>query len=576
MDPVTRPNENESTTEAPSEHVLDPSPMEVNERSIELNQPEASSIDDAERHVDPTVAPEQCYDNLDEAVQSTTVRDLCPWHALTSGSIWADIESAVSILLLLFQTLNEESTDVTTVHPTEDVSLTIDESSAFMYPRLSLSFWSPATAPFSSMEVDSTTMANDPYSIENFNPSRLQYELRQTYLPFINITDECFLSEHESFITDNPRVPSLITKDDTDTNNSNDDDDEFYFLLSSFYDIRTKIDQLTNEYDVLQRKIAFLLPHVWSFSSEKIESGSYCGDNVYLKRSILYEQANFDRNLAKEIEDTLKQLRAIIYQQYVALKYETLWYKMKIDIYISAILSSNRVTKKLLHTIEVLFNFQRYRTRDQLFYTYTRQLLKQSIDMVYKYGNYNETLFVISHVLRCPPGIHQWATSFVRFLLPTSFEQLCSPMYIRYVAHFLATLLFPIKNRDIFLQNWLGENGETVPQLTSLPAAKNQQQWMLIDADGHERAALLRWDTLNEDDLIALLNQFNLNYLMKILFSLNDQANVNNEQRTVSYENTVRILAILDLFVEILCRGFDTYADSQYKTFHKHIGKMIR
>ena len=45
---------------------------------------------------------------------------------------------------------------------------------------------------------------------------------------------------------------------------------------------------------------------------------------------------------------------------------------------------------------------------------------------------------------------------------------------------------------------------------------------MLIDADGQERAALLRWDTLNEDDLIAILNQFNLNYLMKILFGLND------------------------------------------------------
>ncbi|CAF4554646.1 unnamed protein product, partial [Rotaria magnacalcarata] len=61
--------------------------------------------------------------------------------------------------------------------------------------------------------------------------------------------------------------------------------------------------------------------------------------------------------------------------------------------------------------------------------------------------------------------------------------------------------------------------------MLSLNAAKSQQQWMLIDADGHERAALLRWDTLNEDDLIALLNQFNLNYLMKILFSLNDQIN---------------------------------------------------
>ncbi|CAF0819959.1 unnamed protein product [Rotaria sordida] len=474
--------------------------------------------------------------------------------------------------------LNEDQSEIrTTSDLPEEISssnLINYDNSAVLYPHLSL--WSPATAPLPSFDIDTNTTINDPYSIENFNPSLLQYELRQTYLPFINITDEYFLSEHESFITDNPRHRSLITKDENDLKNSNDDDDEFYFLISSFYDIRTKIDQLTNEYDVLQRKIASLLPHVWSFSCEKIESGSYCGDNVYLKRSILYEQANFDRNLAKEIEDTLKNLRTIIYQQYVALKYETLWYKMKIDIYIYNLISLNKSTKKLLHVIEILFNFQRYRTRDTLFYTYTRQLLKQTIDIVYNYGNYNETLFIINHVLRCPPGIHQWATNFVRFLLPTSFDILCSPMYIRYVAHFLATLLFPIKSRDIFLQNWLGENGETVPQVSSLNTIKNQQQqqWMLIDADGHERAALLRWDTLNEDDLIALLNQFNLNYLMNILFSLNDQTNQN--QQNISYENTVRILAILDLFVEILCRGFDTYADSQYKNFHKHIGKMIR
>ena len=436
--------------------------------------------------------------------------------------------------------------------------------------------WSPATAPQISLDVDHSGAVHDPYSIDNFNPSILQDQLRRTYLPFIDIADENFLSEHENFITKDPRIRSAITRIHENLTEDSDVEDEFYYLISSFYDIRTKIDLLNNEFDVLQRKLAYLIPHVWSFSCEKIEAGAYCGDNVYLKRSIIYEQANYDRNLAKEIEDTLRQLRTIVYQQYVALRYETLWFKMKIDNYVAPYLAMNRTNENLLHIIEILFNFQRYRTRDQYFYQCTRQLLKQTIDIVYKYGNFNETLFIINHVLRCPPGVHQWATNFVRFLRPASFEQLCSPIYIRYVAHFLSALLFPIKNRDVFLQNWLGENGESVPQLNSLPAVKNQQQWMLIDADGHERAALLRWDTLNEDDLIALLNQFNLNYLMKVLFSLKESNRNEEEYRIVSYESTLRIIAILDLFVEILCRGFDTYADSQYKTFHKHIGKMIR
>ncbi|CAF0898086.1 unnamed protein product [Adineta steineri] len=566
-----RKNETIDDTNVNTEEISNDNEEDSNVQTEQISEEPIvnSEINTNEHHVDTNISDNVNELPIESNQMMVTEETNTPSIAINDNEITETITPIES---------TEEQHEITTTnHTIEEVSpttITNYENSSFIYPHLSLSLWSPATAPLSSFDIEMNGTQNDPYSFANFNPSLLQLELRQTYLPFINITDDYFLSEHEKFITDNPRYRSSITKEDTDITHTNEDDDEFYFLISSFYDIRTKIDHLTNEYDVLQRKIASLLPHVWSFSCEKIESGSYCGDNVYLKRSILYEQANFDRNLAKEIEDTLKQLRTIIYQQYVALKYETLWYKMKIDTYINNLLLANKTTKKLLHTIEVLFNFQRYRTRDTLFYTYTRQLLKQTIDIVYKYGNYNETLFIINHVLRCPPGIHQWATNFVRFLLPTSFDILCSPMYIRYVAHFLATLLFPIKNRDIFLQNWLGENGETIPQISTLNTVKNQQQWMLIDADGQERAALLRWDTLNEDDLIAILNQFNLNYLMNVLFSLNEQ--INQKQQNVSYENTLRILAILDLFVEILCRGFDTYADSQYKNFHKHIGKMIR
>jgi hypothetical protein len=266
---------------------------------------------------------------------------------------------------------------------------------------LSLSLWSPATAPLSLLDAPQHTTIEDPYSIANFNPSMLQYQLRQTYLPFINITDEYFLKEHHGFITDDPRTRSVITREENDDTHPTEDDDEFYFLLSSFYGIRTKLDELTHQYEALKKKIASLIPCVWSSSYEKIESGAYCGDNVYLKRSVIFEQAHYDRNLAKEIEDTFKQSRTTVYQQYVALKYESFWYKMKIDMHLYNLIALNRSSKTLLHAIEVLFNFQRYRTRDQFFYSYTRQLLTQAIEVVHRYRNYNESLFVINHILRC-------------------------------------------------------------------------------------------------------------------------------------------------------------------------------
>ncbi|CAF1344727.1 unnamed protein product, partial [Didymodactylos carnosus] len=222
---------------------------------------------------------------------------------------------------------------------------------------------------------------------------------------------------------------------------------------------------------------------------------------------------------------------------------------------------------------EILFNFQRYRTRDNYFYTYTRQVLKRTVSAVYSNGTYNETLFIINHVLRCPPGISQWAIEFVKFLLPSSLTVLYSDTYTKYCAHFLATILFPIKNRERFLQNWIGENGERCPTTPINPNTKND--WLLIDADGHERTAILRWDTLNEDDLIGLLQQFDLNYLMKLLFNITNNQDDHNQIDNM-YEHAIKTLALLDLFAEILCQGFSTYSDSQYKMFHKHIGKLVR
>lgn len=106
--------------------------------------------------------------------------------------------------------------------------------------------------------------------------------------------------------------------------------------------------------------------------------------------------------------------------------------------------------------ITILFNFQRRVLKDGKFVTDTREWLSKLVAILLRVATWQDHLFLLNHILRCPGGVMNWAKSFVQAPVRPNATELCSsPFNDPYLDHMIATLavmLLPIKERDKFLE----------------------------------------------------------------------------------------------------------------------------
>lgn len=106
--------------------------------------------------------------------------------------------------------------------------------------------------------------------------------------------------------------------------------------------------------------------------------------------------------------------------------------------------------------ITVLFNFQRRVLKDGKFVTDTREWLSKLVAVLLRVATWQDHLFLLSHILRCPGGVMNWAKSFVQVPIPPKVSGLSSSPfndpYLDHIIAILAVILLPIKDRDKFLE----------------------------------------------------------------------------------------------------------------------------
>lgn len=106
--------------------------------------------------------------------------------------------------------------------------------------------------------------------------------------------------------------------------------------------------------------------------------------------------------------------------------------------------------------VTILFNFQRRVLKDGKFVTDTREWLSKLVAVLLRVATWQDHLFLLNHILRCPGGVMNWAKSFVQAPVPPKVTGLSSsPFNDPYLDHMIATLaviLLPIKDRDKFLE----------------------------------------------------------------------------------------------------------------------------
>lgn len=106
--------------------------------------------------------------------------------------------------------------------------------------------------------------------------------------------------------------------------------------------------------------------------------------------------------------------------------------------------------------VTILFNFQRRVLKDGKFVTDTREWLAKLVAILLRVATWQDHLFLLNHILRCPGGVMNWAKSFVQVPVHPKVTSFCSsPFNDVYLDHMIATLaviLLPIKERDKFLE----------------------------------------------------------------------------------------------------------------------------
>lgn len=224
-------------------------------------------------------------------------------------------------------------------------------------------------------------------------------------------------------------------------------------------------------------------------------------------------------------------------------------------------------------TISILFYFLRRYTPDSVFSSDVKAWLAKVAAIFVRLATWMDHMFLIYHVLRCPPGIASWATPIIQVPISTDKEMLSSPFASAEINHcvtFLKVLLMPTRQRNDFLAQLNQAN-------TPIDAAKDDL-WIVIDSDGEEdQTPVGECAALKENDLIALFNQVPFEHLFSSMTFTDwdgDERRVNVKR--ISGHHLLKFIAFATNLVELIGEGLKTYATERYKQFAKLLSRLVR
>lgn len=225
--------------------------------------------------------------------------------------------------------------------------------------------------------------------------------------------------------------------------------------------------------------------------------------------------------------------------------------------------------------IAILFSFQRRPMRDERFVRDTQDWLSRLVGILVRIGNWQDHMFLLNHVLRCPAGVGQWASNFIQTPVP----QYCptsaganAPFDSPYVDHVivgLATIILPIRERAAFLEQFRASLGEF---------SGTTDAWIVIDSDGEdEDAEGNNAVALRENDLVALLNQVAMGPMFRYLLCVEEGGDHDVwTGAAATPQHFLRLLAFGTVLVRLLRRGLEALAVPRYRQLSKRLGRLVR
>ncbi|KAF2894637.1 hypothetical protein ILUMI_11535 [Ignelater luminosus] len=363
-----------------------------------------------------------------------------------------------------------------------------------------------------------------------------------------------------------------------------------YELLENFLQARHKLTGNSLEADQLRQEYREIQNQIWSIESSVVSGRGECQDGNSVLATHTYNKATFHRSVFQTVGRILTSLRKVVTENHVLYSYLVEISRLQIELYLQTLTSNclnvsqlqqNASVTLITHnvpphlipvlselrlSISVLFSFQRRLIRDTEFIKQTRDWLNRLVAILLRLANWQDHLFILNHILRCPPGVGSWAVQFVQTPLTDRLQESPFSSYqINHIIAVLATILMPVQKREQFL--------EQIAQSRENP---DDSLWVIVDSEGEEDEES-SGTALRENDLVQLMNQLPIDNLFRATMLINHRDGQDcYDSKQVTEHHLLRFLAFCTVLLKILRQGLRTYDNPRYHQFSKRLCRFIR
>lgn len=251
-------------------------------------------------------------------------------------------------------------------------------------------------------------------------------------------------------------------------------------LLMNYLRVRNNLIINSHELEILKKSCREMQKQLWCLDKACIKETGECQDGNPVVATHEYYIARFNQQTLAALTRNLSTIKDLLHNTQALYCYEAEMLKFQIEYYIQRVCISCKEFINLPHNapvnllpihvpsqtipqlveirmcITILFNFQRKLLKDGKFVTDTREWLTRLIAILLRVATWQDHLFILNHILRCPGGVMNWARSYVQTPISQQHGKLgISSLNDPFLDHIIATLaviLLPIKDREKFLE----------------------------------------------------------------------------------------------------------------------------
>ncbi|XP_052780180.1 ectopic P granules protein 5 homolog isoform X2 [Mya arenaria] len=376
---------------------------------------------------------------------------------------------------------------------------------------------------------------------------------------------------------------------------------EFYEILLNYQRARRHLLDCEATIQTYQEEYTKNQADVWITETCTTNIKGTCGDGYKCQGSHLYESAKLDINALSCMTMALKNIQETIQNELSLHSYSAQLSRLQVESYIHDLFANSpdlmdipknlpvsgcdhqsrnvrHQVEKLLDCISVLFVFHRQPIEDEEMVKNLQIWTERLVAPLLRVGFFEDHLFILNHIMRCPSGIGTWASMYIQAPpIPSNTDPQEGPLMfgntqLDHMIAALSTVLIPTSYRNEFMCQ--------MQKLVQTGRDNKNISWVLVDEDGDEDDDPQNsWLYLHENDVVAILRQLSLAAIYRHVFFIDpaQQPNSFTYDIGLTSESTMyRVFAFSTCLVQILGTGLRTYSMARFKQLNKRLGRMIR